>query len=392
MDKRFIIALVFIGIVFLFYDDYLRWLNPPPPESEMDTTAVDTSYYSKTRAPGITGKEHYLNSAGEQSIDTGELPEKAVVPVIDRQLHERFVTIETSKYRARLSTHGATLVSYKLMPNSGYLRKEEELLPQNISARPGFRFWTIDGPVETMKLSFRLDDGNDQDGDIKYYIAENQTRDVTFTATLGDGRTLSLVYTFRGGTYTFDCGIRGEGIENLWARDYVEAYWNGGLAFTEPDTGQDEYYSRAYVYFAGDELEEQKIKAKKDAVIGPLSGETRWGAVRTKYFMAALIPETANAVGSWLESVHDSTYMGRHTPNKLGVGLRLPIKDGIPATRLKLFLGPIDYDVLGKVDPSLRRTMNWGWTVIAPFSKAILWSLKKLGHLIPNYGICIIIF
>ena len=36
--------------------------------------------------------------------------------------------------------------------------------------------------------------------------------------------------------------------------------------------------------------------------------------------------------------------------------------------------------------------MNWGWAIIEPISKGVLWTLMWLRKFIPNYGVCIIIF
>ncbi len=392
MSKRTIIAFVIIGIIFLFYDDYLRWLYPPAPETGTDSTAVATTETGRRETKHAGRGEYYLRSSAEDSLRT-VVEEKRPVALMEKteSLPERFVTIKTSRFRARFTSAGARLVSFRLEPNGRYLLEEEELSPPNKSHQPSFRFWTYDGPVETNGMEFRLA-GDDDGGDREYRVGEGETRRIEFTTSLSDDRSLSVIYTFNGDDYTFNCRLRGVGLEKTWVRDYAEVYWDGGLAYTEPDTAQDYMYSKAYVYFEGDEMETQKINSKKDVMIGPLSGATRWGAIRTKYFMAALIPEAGEAVGGWLESRHDSTLTGRHHPNRLGVGLRLPLVNGVPNTPIKVFVGPIDYDVLGSVDPSLRRTMNWGWKVIAPFSKGILWALKKLGHVVPNYGLCIIIF
>ena len=418
MDKRTIIAFVIIGIVFLFYDDYLRWIYPQPPESETDSTAVAEEEVYTKRAPRTRSEDQYIGSPSEDSLETFAVEETSFEPIKTETLPERIIIVETERIRAKLSSNGARLVSYQLKPNGRYLKMDEEMLPNTDAARPGFRFWTYDGPQETNRMQFRLA-GDESEGDKVYRVNKGEIRRVEFVTDLSQERSLSVVYKFNGDGYVFNCRVKGVGLENTWVRDYAEIYWSGGLGADETPsmvvrksaipgmsdsnysmataipTGagmSDTYYSKAYVYFSGDVLEHQKINKKKTIVNGPLSGETRWCAVRTKYFMAALIPETRNAIGAWMESIFDSTYTGNDHPNRLGAGLRVPLERGLPATPIRVYLGPIDYDILGRIDPSLRKTMNWGWKIIAPFSKAILWSLKKLGHLIPNYGLCIIIF
>ncbi len=392
MDKRTIIALIVIGIIILFYDDYLRLLYPPPPEPPPGTTeeTADTTALREPVAAPLTQP----SLSAEPGVYPGEpLPGDRPLEgfVAPDSLPERFVTVETDRFRARFSSRGARLVSMVLKPNDRYLKKEIELLNGGDNPHPGFRFWTVDGPLETNGLNFQIS-GDDYGGDRIINLTGNRSRQMEFIAPLGAERSLSVTYSFSGSGYSFICSVRGEGMENVWVRDYAEVYWSGGLAFTEADTGQDIWYSKAFTFYAGDVLEDLKISGKKARTIGPTTGETRWGAIRTKYFMAALIPETSPAVGAWMENHLDSSYVGTHHPNLLGVGLRIPLQGGSPATPIRIFLGPLDVGILSEVDPSLKRTMNWGWVIIAPFSKLILWSLKQLGGVIPNYGICVIIF
>ena len=391
MDKRTVIALLVVALVFIFYDDYLRWMYPPQ-EGAQDSTLVDTVRTVPRRAQTVEKRETYLREMPEdysqEALQRGDITEILTEP---DTLSEVFVEIETDRIRARLSSDGARLVSYRLKSNGRYLNEELELLPEEVEAGPGFRFWTVEGPVETTALSYRLAGRGHPDGGT-YRIYEGQKRKVEFVTSLGQERRISVIYTFYGGGYAFDCRVGGEGLESLWGREYVEVYWSGGLRYTEPDTSQEVYYSKAYTYFSGNILEKLKINTKKTEVSDTSRGSTLWGAVRTKYFMAALIPETRPAEECWMESVHDSNYIGKYHPNRLGVYLRVPLSGGVPATPMKIFIGPLDTKVVNAVEPSLKETMNWGWAIIAPFSKAVLWSLKHLRGIIPNYGVCVIIF
>ncbi|MDP8229237.1 MAG: YidC/Oxa1 family insertase periplasmic-domain containing protein, partial [Candidatus Electryoneaceae bacterium] len=185
---------------------------------------------------------------------------------------------------------------------------------------------------------------------------------------------------------------QGERTADLWVRDYVECFWKGGLAYTENDTVQDVTFSKAYLFDAGETLESLSINKKRNETEGPNEGQTRWGAIRTKYFIAAMLPEENPAKAGWMESRLDSLYTGEHAPNRLGIGLWLPLEGNSPTTSVRIFAGPLDDTILKRVDPNLTETMSWGWVIFEPFSKAILWGLKHLRQVIPNYGICIIIF
>jgi YidC/Oxa1 family membrane protein insertase len=402
MDKNTVIALIVIAVIFIFYDDYLRWLNPPQ-ESPQDSTSINAAEEKYTRKPVGERKETYITALND-SLNQADINYNQTPIIALDTIPEEFVTVEAELYKMRFTNKGAKLISCKLKSNGRYLKDDElELLSDYAKPRPGFRFWTVDGPIETNLLSFTLESGSNTN-DSLIFLKPGQQRDLVFTALLGDGRSISVVYSFNGDTYAFIVSIEGNGLGGLWGRDYGEVYWQGGLKYTESDIEGDkpsqsmgvageDYYSMAYTYFSGNELEDLKINKKENEIIGPLSGQTLWGSVRTKYFMAALIPVNVPAIGCWMESIIDTTVDKAHQPNNLGVRLRLPLNSsGVPVSAIKVYIGPIDYDILGDVEPSLRLTMNWGWAIIAPFSKAVLWSLQKMHSFIPNFGICIILF
>ena len=57
-----------------------------------------------------------------------------------------------------------------------------------------------------------------------------------------------------------------------------------------------------------------------------------------------------------------------------------------------LFLGPLDLDEINKLDVYLDRIMNFGWFVLQPFSRSVLWLLKFLHGFGINYGVILILF
>jgi YidC/Oxa1 family membrane protein insertase len=215
---------------------------------------------------------------------------------------------------------------------------------------------------------------------------------------LGVGREFEVIYTFFGDGYEFKYEINTIGLDDAWVRPDAEIYWKGGLAYTEPDSAQDIWYSKAYVYYSGDVLEKMKLNTKETESEGLTSGQTMWGSVRTKYFMVALIPDGGMGTGAWMESEFDSTYVGKFHPNKLGVGVKIPLNGGNPSLPVKVYIGPLDSELLDVVDNTLRLAMTWGAGIkfldgiVSPISRAVLWGLKGIHKFVPNYGICVILF
>ncbi len=380
MDKRFIIAMILIGLILYFYNDYIRLISPPPPPTDTTKAIQDTLKPSRP-IPPRTEVPTWSPAGDVSSIQPIKLE--------DSTWNEKHITVETPLYILVLSTKGAQINSLKLKPVGRYLKETIELIPKAGGSRPGFRFWTFEGMVETALLRFKLEDDYDEDTTI--FIPAGEQTQLSLYSPLDSLSGIRLTYTFNGDSYLFDLGLEGVNMKDIWVREYIEALWTGGLAYTESDTAQDQYYSKAYAYFAGDVIENQDIESKYK-LNGPASGKTRWGAVRTKYFISALLPYQTEGIGAWMESQVDSLYYGKHKPNRLGVGLRLPFDENHQITPLKIYIGPLDVDILRRVDPSLTKSMSWGWSLIAPISKAILWGLKQFYAIIPNYGVAVIIF
>ena len=61
-------------------------------------------------------------------------------------------------------------------------------------------------------------------------------------------------------------------------------------------------------------------------------------------------------------------------------------------SRVQVYWGPIKKGNLEFFNVGLEETMNWGWTIVKPFSLSVLWLLQQFGKFIHNYGIVIIIF
>ena len=111
-------------------------------------------------------------------------------------------------------------------------------------------------------------------------------------------------------------------------------------------------------------------------------GNTRWTAVKTKYFISALIPESP---GSGAE-VRGKTVNKRPLYD---THLRQAVKS---TNAFDLYFGPLEYGRILALGVDLEKTMNLGWTVFRPLGRLVTWSLTKMYGIIPNYGVVVIVF
>ena len=154
-----------------------------------------------------------------------------------------------------------------------------------------------------------------------------------------------------------------------------EFAWGGGLSSTEENIDDDVYYFNSYA-LQGGELESLKV-GSGDSEEVTLNGITEWAAIRTKYFAVAVIPENKRSISSvTLSGAGDTT-------ETYGMSF---IFDPIEKQAFKLYMGPLEYDRVRSLGVSLESIMDFGWSFIRPISKGVLFALKKMHGIIPNYG------
>ena len=168
----------------------------------------------------------------------------------------------------------------------------------------------------------------------------------------------------------------------------VYLIWDKGLRNTEKNLYDDvQTYSAAYIshnketsdlWFAPSDITDSAEEVS-------VSGTIDWAAIRTKYFIAALIPE--NAQRASIQAVPYLFDKGSVVPSYSSAVFKAG--NSLSAS---IYVGPLDIDYINELNTSLDRIMNFGWFVIQPFSRGVLWLLKTMHSFGLNYGIILILF
>jgi len=116
-------------------------------------------------------------------------------------------------------------------------------------------------------------------------------------------------------------------------------------------------------------------------------GATYWTAIKTKYFVAALIPHQP-AEGYRLTGL-GVPLQGKDFQKIFNMYLTL---NASSENAVKIYLGPLDYSIIKGLAPNFEHFMNFGFSLIRPISKGILWLFTKMHLFIPNYCWVLIIF
>ena len=362
MDRNTLLAFFLIALVLLFTPKYMEIFYPPAEET---VESVPLSRNSKNPSENLE-----KTNVRSKVLNTPSLPFSSEGGTV-----EKLSTIETSLYKAIVSSRGGGTI--KAFYVSNYLGSDS--LPVNIVNEALSH--------QNLLISIKDLDGNPVDlsgpwlsKNTSSYKSIKNEETLEYSLEVAPGVFIRKSLVFKPDDYSILVKIHSEDIKNIIHRDMLFS-WGGGLSSTEKDTKDDKTYFNSYVYQGG-ELEELKTKMGEEEKKS-FNGETSWCAIRTKYFVATLIPETPTDIrsasligaGDSLETHKMSFILDPHNQNSF-----------------VLYLGPLEYDRIKSLGVQVDEIMDFGWAFIRPISKGVLYALTRMHEHIPNYGFVLIVF
>jgi YidC/Oxa1 family membrane protein insertase len=384
VDKRTIIGFILIALIIIFYPKYMDLITggkkaqrPPVEQGKMaDTTQQITPPLVEEKK--ITSPEKFEGKAG------------VLVPV-DTTLTEKIVTVDTKLYTAKFTTKGGELKSFVLKKYQYSEGGNIELLPSGTP--PSLNLSFPDSALSLSAFNFEVNK------DALLLDEATSTGAIDFTLNTASGSQIIKRYRFYNDRYNFDLEFE---ITNLSQLDLGRKYlfvWSSGLRSTEKNRSEDLSYFSAYSMMGTELAETKSFQQPKGAEVGIMqesgSGETKWVATRTKYFVAALVPISISGSGFVASGQRRVEFRGkeRFETKNINVSLEMPIEKGTSLKdKFMVYVGPIDYHTLKSYKIGLENIVNLGWKIIRPFSIAVLWLFVNLHKVIANYGVVIILF
>ena len=386
---RYALAGILIFLILLLQPVYLKWLG-----------------YDSTSSP-VLGENIPL-PPGEDEQTLGRELVRAIVekPPGGAGGPESFITLVTPLYTATISNKGGgSFDSYALT----------QLSSENYKYQGGYGeggWYSNDIPV-----SLILSNENNcqpclavyDNIEEKYDLINSAFRRVTYssekldTIYLSPGETTMIKYILNdnAGNMLIEKSLSFSADNFISHHDFIinedhfnylnnlELIWLGGLRPSEEKANEDIQYSSGILGQAG-EIEDIHSNSPDKKISRTIyTGQTDWVAVRTKYFISALLSGTPGAFATL--SAENIIFGDRnHTPlYSASIGYPLNISN----ISSRLYLGPLDIDHISLTNTNLDATMNWGWVVIRPISKGILWVLKFMHNALHlNYGLVLLLF
>lgn len=369
MDKNTITAFILIALIIIITPYYMEMVAPPPtgPPVERETVSSPEDNTIPTREKQSAAEVRSETApAGPKDVATVPLPEEA---------KERVYIISTDLYEAVVSNqNGGSFLSFKLHKYSMFDSSLVNLIDAKNRSNLVLSGRTIDGD------DFRLDHHWQASSKEGTYQVDDGSLSLSFETRFLDEKIIKTL-TFFPDSYRVNVDVDMSFLEPELSQGLYDLSWWGGMPITEKSRKDDLFYFKGYV-FQGDELFTPKMKDDK-----PLSesylGQTAWVAVRSKYFLSALIPQSA-AVGAVVFGQYDDMNVPRYN-----VALTLKADN---ATSTTLYFGPLEYNRIKALGHDVDQAMTMGWSVIRPISRGVLFLLTSMHKYIPNYGFILILF
>ena len=377
MDRQSTIGFVLIFIVLVVW----MWLNSPvqkPRQIEQTEKTVQMKDTVKVnrQEPSEPKEKQEINPYGKFFSDRV----KGI---------ERIISIETEFYYAELSTKGGVLRKWELKKFKTWDGYPVQLVDNTQNGDFTILLTTSDGRViNTKDLYF---DVQTPSNIIK--IEGNFEFEIKLTLPASNGGQLVKKMKFRNEEYGFETEIQLINMSSVIANYQYEIAWEHGIRYAERNSIDESGFAAAYA-FAGNELTEIDASKVDQKVQKEFSGAIDWVATRNKYFAVALIPTGNVSDGAYLEG-NRSAMPDNGAKETYDVSLKMPYKgDANEQSTFKVFLGPLQHNVLKSYNKGLENIMSLGWAwLIRPISEYIMLPIFiAIHYVVPNWGLVIIIF
>lgn len=377
LDKRSLIGFVLIGIIITAWMIYQSVSTRPTEQSASQKANKTTEQAAKSQDKSIQ-----TNSGTSPDLGRYFSPFAAN--------GERFYTIETDYYIAKISSQGGTIASWKLKNYDKWDKKEKVQLIKPYAREFGLVFSSTDGKkIDAKKLSFELVPAKPTK---ENYARVYGKSSFTLIARLSPAQGSEIVktLTFYGDKYSFDADIAFNNMEPYVVRSY-NVTWNKGLQYQEENSVNESNTSVAMTSLNGS-INELNASNYTDEHKTDFTGKVDYLAVRNKYFLAAIMPKNVSTDATvYLEGkLFGAPDQGNY--EEYSLAYKVPISAGKNSEKFTVYCGPQEYDRLSEYNLESTIDLGWRW-LVAPIGEYFMLPIFKFIHsFIPNYGISIIIF
>jgi YidC/Oxa1 family membrane protein insertase len=371
MDRNSVIGFALIAVIMMVWLQFMKPQQKAGLEQAAARKELVTTQQAALQAPASTATK--ADSLGSfASVASGP---------------ERLITVENDLMKATISTKGATLKSLVMKKHLDGSHKPFDLVESRQKGALSMLFLTSDGKrIDTRDLNFRC-----LSSDSSLTVNGTNKATLTFVLDVDSSRSMQVTYTFTGDSYTLGYDLKLTGFGSTIAGNQYQLAWDGGMAYSEKNTADEATNALASAYLGGGIVKLKAKDSKQPFYKEEESGKAQWAAVRSKYFVAALIPGRETD-GIYLNG---SKAAGSDFENYIAaLKMNLPASSNVVEDHYRIYAGPLDYNTVKSLNVGLEKIMDFGWDWLTrPFAEYIILPIFNLmNRYVGNYGLIIIIF
>lgn len=377
-------ALLGILLMSLILGLWMIQTAPDPAEVAAQRAAADSlAAVEAQRSPAVDVPE-------VEALD--EAPAAPTDSVFARAIGgpERTVTVLTDRYEATFSTRGGTPVGFELRSYNRAESDEPVELVSNEAGALAVGFVPPQGAyVDSRTLTFTpVVNGEPFEGDT--LRIEEGDGSLLFEAPVGDGA-LRFVYGFEHDSYDVDFQIETPETNILSQGGGYELIWDGALPFAEANVEGEAQQGGAYLR-SGGETESVRLEEAGEAEPLTRTGDIDWVAVKTKFFIAALIPQSPTSGARLVGEQTGEAGTGEFAQD-YAARLEMPRLGADETAGFTLYLGPLELRRLAAYGLYDTVDFGFGGFITRPIARYIVAPVFAfMSTFLPNYGLVIILF
>ena len=367
MDRNTLIALALFAALFFGWEKYLDWKYPNRHEPAASAATEQPSEAESPKGEIPQGSSAPISLGAPEAVTSG--------------MPEQVITLERPLYTASFSSHGGALRSWMLATYDD-------------ASQPGRPPVSITTSSSELSLTTPLRElGHGDLSTLPYAVTQPSKDTVEFTAQVGAVR-IRKTYRLESDGYGARLSVEIENGGGTALRPDYRVRWPAQLAdgadFVE--YGLAAYAADKQVHIAIAPLPSMLGfgggPATETMQVQPEPGdayELDWAGAQTRYFLAAVLPDTPRDARAELNPVEP----GRK--GQLDVWFEpVDLPPGAKLSRdYRLYLGPKEADRLDAFGAHLDESIQRGWVpILARWFTAMLTFLHEF---VPNYGVSILI-
>jgi YidC/Oxa1 family membrane protein insertase len=374
--------MILIAFIIIIWPFYTKLLIQDQPDNYQISKIDSSDKKRDTLRVSANSKEKMVSESVKSNTQEGVRDTLRRKNVFWTDDNEKIIAIQSKLFSVRISNRaGGLLKQWALKKYRNNLGEYVNVINSSKNREVSFAYHG-----QTINLGDAVFSCSSADSLID--LEKQKSWTVTYSLVFDKNKAIVQTYTFYNDAYHFDFDVEFKNFGDDLSNSEYQLQWSSGLIPTEKDKVSDLSYFKAYSML-GDEKEEFDVHDKSGDEAS-FTGSTKWVASRTKYFVLYMIPNTKDGVAcKFIGQTVVENGVIQQKNNLISMSMKF---DANKKDSFKIYIGPIEFSVLNQYNENLTVIMEWGWAIMRPLTKAILYTFNFLYGMIPNYGWVIIIF